>query len=312
MNPKDLFNDVYEEYDKYLYVPVALIILSVVALLAGYVTQGPAIQLGQDFTGGTTITYDLDQDIDTNTINQIFAEAGHPGSNAIVVGENQSMLQVTAPPPEITRDEAVTIMSDNSIRSFNITDEDILSRDFSEKERGERLLMLATWTFILAFSIMSLVIFISFRDLIPSLAVIFAASADILFAVAAMSVLRIPLTPGSLSALLMLIGYSVDTDIVLSSRVLKQKKGSIKDRIWSSTKTGVTMSAGGIAGFTILYAVSMLLVGPSTLSVLSSVMVIGLLADMPFTWFGNAIILKKYVEGEIKVEEYIDTVIPWK
>ena len=312
MNPKDLFNDVYEDYDKYLYVPVALIILSVLALLAGYVTQGPAIQLGQDFTGGTTITYDLNQEIDTNTINQIFAEAGHPGSNAIVVGENQSMLQVTAPPPEITRDEAVTIMSDNSIRSFNITDDDILSRDFSEKERGERLLMLATWTFILAFSIMSLVIFISFRDLIPSLAVIFAASADILFAVAAMSVLKIPLTPGSLSALLMLIGYSVDTDIVLSSRVLKQKKGSIKDRIWSSTKTGVTMSAGGIAGFAILYIVSMLLVGPSTLSVLSSVMVIGLLADMPFTWFGNAIILKKYVEGEIKVEEYIDTVIPWK
>jgi len=312
VNPKKFFNDVYEDYDKYLYIPVALIALSVAALLVGYVTQGPAIQLGQDFTGGTTITYDLNQEIDTNTINQIFAESGHPGSNAIVVGENQSMLQVTAPPPEITREEAITIMSDNSIKNFNITDEDILSRDFSEKERGERLLMLATWTFILAFSIMSLVIFISFRDLIPSLAVIFAASADILFAIAAMSALRIPLTPGSLSALLMLIGYSVDTDIVLSSRVLKQKKGSIKDRIWSSTKTGVTMSAGGIAGFTILYAVSMLLVGPSTLSVLSSVMVIGLLADMPFTWFGNAIILKKYVEGDIKIEKYIDLVVPWK
>lgn len=312
MNPKEIFNDVYENYDKYLYVPVALIALSIAVLLAGYLTPGSAIQLGQDFTGGTTITYDIDQDIDTNTINQIFAEAGHPGSNAIVVGENQSLLQVTAPPPEITREEAATIMAENSIKSFNISDEDILSRNFSEKERGERLLMLATWTFILSFSIMSLVIFISFRDLIPSLAVIFAASADILFSVAAMSALKIPLTPGSLSALLMLIGYSVDTDIVLSSRVLKQKKGSIKDRIWSSTKTGVTMSSGGIAGFTILYAVSMLLVGPSTLSTLSSVMVIGLLADIPFTWFGNAIILKKYVEGDINVDKYIEKVILWK
>jgi len=312
VNPKEIFNDVYENYDKYLYVPVALIALSIAVLLAGYLTPGSAIQLGQDFTGGTTITYDIDQDIDTNTINQIFAEAGHPGSNAIVVGENQSLLQVTAPPPEITREEAATIMAENSIKSFNISDEDILSRNFSEKERGERLLMLATWTFILSFSIMSLVIFISFRDLIPSLAVIFAASADILFSVAAMSALKIPLTPGSLSALLMLIGYSVDTDIVLSSRVLKQKKGSIKDRIWSSTKTGVTMSSGGIAGFTILYAVSMLLVGPSTLSTLSSVMVIGLLADIPFTWFGNAIILKKYVEGDINVDKYIEKVILWK
>lgn len=312
MDFTNLFNEIYEDYDRYLYIPLGLLILSVAVLGYGYVTSGPAIQLGQDFAGGTTLTYDLDADYDTNTINQIFADAGYPGSNAIIVGENQSMLQVTVPPPEISREDAVNAMSDNPIREFNITDDDILSRDFSEKERGERLLMLATWTFILAFSIMSLVIFISFRDLVPSLAVIFAAFADIFFAVSAMSLLNIPLTPGSLSALLMLIGYSVDTDIVLSSRVLKQKKGSIKDRVWSSTKTGITMSAGGIAGFALLYVISLIIVGPSTLSTLSSVMVIGLLADMPFTWFGNAIILKKYVEGDIKVEEYIDAVIPWR
>lgn len=312
MNSKNIFNKIYGEYDRYLYIPLLLVLLSIGVLLFGYITSGPAISLGQDFTGGTTVTYELEQDYDTNAINQIFAEAGYSGSNAITVGENQSMLQVTAPPPEITKEEAVNILSNNSIRNFPITEDDILSRNFSEKQLGEVLLMLATWTFILAFSIMSLVIFISFRDLIPSLAVIFAASADILFAVAAMSVLDIPMTPGSLSALLMLIGYSVDTDIVLSSRVLKQKKGSIKDRIWSSTKTGVTMSAGGIAGFVILYTVSMILVGPSTLSQLSSVMVIGLLADIPFTWFGNAIILKKYVEGDIKVENTLEKVMVWK
>lgn len=311
MNPKNLFNDIYENYDRYLYVPAALVFLSVAVLLFGYLTPGAALDLGQDFTGGTTIKYDLPADYDTNQINQIFASEGYPGSNAITVGENQSILQVTVPPPEINRTEAVSIMTDNSIRTFDITADDILSRNFSQKELGDRLLMLATWTFILAFSIMSLVIFISFRDLIPSLAVIFAASADILFAVAAMSLLDIPMTPGSLSALLMLIGYSVDTDIVLSSRVLKQKKGSIKDRIWSSTKTGITMSAGGIAGFALLYMISMLIVGPSTLSELSSVMVIGLLADMPFTWFGNAIILKKYVEGDIEVDNYLGKVIPW-
>lgn len=311
MNPKNLFNDVYENYDRYLVVPVVLVVLSIGVLLAGYLTSGAAVDLGQDFAGGTTIKYQMTESFDTNKINRIFASQGYPGSNAITIGQNQSILQVTAPPPEISRTEAVSIMSNNSIERFNITEKDILSRNFSKKKLGDRLLMLATWTFILAFSIMSLVIFISFRDLIPSLAVIFAASADVLFAVAAMSLLNIPLTPGSLSALLMLIGYSVDTDIVLSSRVLKQKKGSIKDRIWSSTKTGVTMSSGGIAGFAILYTISMIIVGPSTLSELSSVMVIGLMADMPFTWFGNAIILKKYVEGDIQVDSYLEKVVPW-
>jgi len=312
VNPKNLFNNVYEDYDRYVYVPVVLVFLSVVVLLAGYLAPGSALNLGQDFTGGTTIKYELPADYDTNQINQIFSSQGYLGSNAITVGENQSILQVTVPPPEVNRTEAVSILSDNSIRTFDVSSDDILSRNFSEKELGDRLLTLAVWTFVLAFSIMSLVIFISFRDLIPSLAVIFAASADILFAVAAMSLLKIPLTPGSLSALLMLIGYSVDTDIVLSSRVLKQKKGSIKDRIWSSTKTGVTMSAGGIVGFILLYSISMLTVGPSTLSEVSSVMVIGLLADIPFTWFGNAVILKKYVEGDIELNKYLEKVMIWK
>lgn len=313
MNVETLFDKVYQDYDKYAVIPVILILLSLGIIGFGYLTEGKALDLGQDFTGGTTVTYSIDKEFDTAQIEQIFSSKGHPGSGAIrIEQENGSLLQVTTPPPEITREEAVDILSKNSIKSFSVSDDDILSRNFSQKQLGERLLMLASWTFILAFSIMSLVIFISFRDLVPSLAVIFAASADIIFSISIMSLLNIPLTPGSLSALLMLIGYSVDTDIVLSSRVLKQKRGSVKERIWSSTKTGITMSSGGIAGFAILYTVSMLLVGPSQLSMLASVMVIGLLADMPITWFGNAYILKKYVEGDIDVDGFLDKVIVWR
>jgi preprotein translocase subunit SecF len=120
-----------------------------------------------------------------------------------------------------------------------------------------------------------------------------------------MSLLGIPLTLGSLAGLLMLIGYSVDTDIVLSTRVLKRNRGSLRSRIWSSVKTGVTMSSGGIAGFTLLYLVSTAIVGQSELSNIAAVMVIGLLADMPFTWFGNAIVLKKYVNDEL------GDLVPW-
>ena len=72
VNPKNLFNNVYEDYDRYVYVPVILVFLSVIVLLAGYLTPGSALNLGQDFTGGTTIKYELPADYDTNQINQIF------------------------------------------------------------------------------------------------------------------------------------------------------------------------------------------------------------------------------------------------
>ena len=121
----------------------------------------------------------------------------------------------------------------------------------------------------------------------------------------------VPLSLGSLAALLMLIGYSVDTDIVLSTRVLKMNRGTVKSRMWGSMKTGLTMSSGGIAGFTLLYLISTSIVGPSALSNIAAVMVIGLLADIPLTWMGNTVILKKYVEGDFKSMSNFRGALPW-
>ena len=74
-----------------------------------------------------------------------------------------------------------------------------------------------------AFLFMSITVFIIFRNLVPSLAVIAAALCDIIIAVGGMSLFGIPLSVATVGALLMLIGYSVDTDILLTTRVLKAK-----------------------------------------------------------------------------------------
>ena len=79
--------------------------------------------------------------------------------------------------------------------------------------------------------------------------------------------------------------------------------------MWESVKTGVTMSSGGIAAFTLLFIVSYMIVGPSELSNISAVMLFGLIADMPLTWLGNAVILKKYINGDFSS---IEEVIKWK
>src|SRR3989339_765832 len=43
-------------------------------------------------------------------------------------------------------------------------------------------------------------------------------------------------------AFLMLIGYSVDTDILLTTRLLKRSEGSLNQRIYGAFKTGMTMT----------------------------------------------------------------------
>jgi len=50
------------------------------------------------------------------------------------------------------------------------------------------------------------------------------------------------LSTAGIAAFLMLIGYSVDTDILLSSHLLKRKEGGMWVRLHSAFKTGIMMS----------------------------------------------------------------------
>lgn len=286
----DRYEDIYYEHQKYFLIPIVLILASLVALGVSYSGNGEFLQKGTDFSGGTQAQFQINESFETAAVEQAFSDAGKPGVNAQRTGTGNLLVEI--PPPDIGQEEALSIIEEMGL------DSQVLQFNSISASVSNQFFLQAQIAFVLAFTVMSLVIFIAFKDITPSVAVIFAAAGDIIVAAAAMSVLGIPLTLGSLGALLMLIGYSVDTDIVLSTRTLRRDRESLKKRMWESLKTGVTMSSGGIAGFTLLYIVSYLIVGPSELANISAVMVIGLLADMPLTWLGNTAILKSYIKDQ--------------
>lgn len=306
MNVEKYFDRVYEGYDKYLIVPVLMFVLAAGVLGFNYATQGEFLNKGTDFAGGSEIQFDVSGEFTASGVESAFASAGRPNADVLTqTTGNQTMAVIQLPPPTINETEATDIMNQGGYEGS------VVGLRTIDPAVSDQFFLTAQIAFMLAFMTMSIVIFVAFKDLTPSIAVIVAAFGDIIFAAAGMAALGIPLTLGSLAALLMLIGYSVDTDIVLSTRVLKRSRGSLKSRFWSSIKTGTTMSMGGVAGFTLLYIISYLMVGPSELSNISAVMVIGLLADMPFTWLGNAVILKKYSEGDFDSLGKLEEVIPW-
>ncbi|MFB6115706.1 MAG: protein translocase subunit SecF [Candidatus Nanohalobium sp.] len=306
MNAEKYFDRVYEDFDRYLAIPAAMFIIAFAVLGFNYATTGQFLQKGTDFAGGSEIQFAVEGGFSSQKIEDAFASAGRPNVDVLTQSTgNRTLAVVQLPPPTIEEEEALNIMSNAG------HDASVVSLRTISAAVSQQFFLQAQIAFLLAFTTMSLVIFVAFKDLSPSIAVIAAAFGDIVVAAAGMSLLGIPLTLGSLAALLMLIGYSVDTDIVLSTRVLKRQRGSLKSRVWSSVKTGTTMSMGGVAGFTFLYIISYLVVGPSELSNIAAVMVIGLLADLPFTWLGNAIVLKKYVEGDFDRLEKVEEVIPW-
>lgn len=140
-----------------------------------------------------------------------------------------------------------------------------------------------------------ILIWLYIKHSVPSIAVILAAFADIVMTVAVVDLLGIQLSAAGIVAFLMLIGYSVDTDILLTSRLLRSQEGTVNQRIYGAFKTGITMTLTAIAAvgisFIIIYGFS------NVLRQMFGIILIGLFFDIMNTWITNASMLKWYMEA---------------
>ncbi len=140
-----------------------------------------------------------------------------------------------------------------------------------------------------------IIIFISFRQVIPVLGIVFAMIYDVLFGLAGMALFDIPISLIALSTLLMVVGYSVDTDIMLTSRMLKDKDGTPGERATSSVKTGITMNATSLAALLAMLAVSAFYQIDLVFQI-AIILTFGLIGDLIATWFMNVSILMWFVK----------------
>jgi preprotein translocase subunit SecF len=137
-------------------------------------------------------------------------------------------------------------------------------------------------------------IYIYIKNSVPSFAVMLSAFADIVMTLAIIDLVGIKLSTAGIVAFLMLIGYSVDTDILLTTRLLKKKESTNK-ALFSAFKTGTTMTLTSI----IAIATALIVVYPfaSVLNQIFTILLIGLGLDLFNTWVTNASIIKWYSES---------------
>ncbi|WP_297490113.1 protein translocase subunit SecF [Thermococcus sp.] len=146
---------------------------------------------------------------------------------------------------------------------------------------------------IYAFLGMAVVVLLFFRDLVPSGTIIFSAFSDMTIALATMALLGIDLTTATIAALLMLIGYTVDSNILLTTRLLRRKEDTMEDAYLSAVSTGFAMSTTTLGALTVLWLIST----SQVIDNISIVLIFGLLADFMNTWILNAGVLRWYLSG---------------
>lgn len=149
----------------------------------------------------------------------------------------------------------------------------------------------------LAFLGMAIVVFLFFRVPVPSLSVIFSALSDMVIALALMSIFGLELTQATIAALLMLIGYSVDSNILLTTKLLRRKEDTVEEAYFSAVSTGFTMSTTTLGALASLWLISQ----AEVIDMIAAVLIFGLLADFMNTWILNAGVLRWYIQrGEKK------------
>lgn len=281
-----------KNYKKLLALPVIMILASIIYLAQFNSQHGDLILKDVSLTGGTTITV-FDESVDINDLkNSLRGE--FPDLTARSISDIRTQKQ-----------QAFFIETISDVEEIKPSLEDYLgyklnkdnsSIEFSGTSLSEGFYKQLRFAILLAFIFMAVVVFIIFRTPIPSLAVIISAFADIIMTVTVIDLLGFRLSNAGIIALLMLIGYSVDTDILLTTRVIKSRTGTLNSRMKHALKTGLTMTLTSIIAVTasliIIYSLS------EVLRQMFSILLIGLFFDIFNTWVTNASILKWYAEAK--------------
>ena len=275
----------YAAYTDRQLMVVPLVVLAVALLVIGgwYVATGAPASPGVEFTGGVELqveapSEDAIRDAYDRPITSVRA-VGTEGSGEYIVTFQSG--------PNVETVNAAELEETAEANGFEVTAIQETSPSF-----GASTQRLAFIGVLAAFVGMTITIFVLFRSPVPCLAVVLSAFSDIVVPVAVMNLVGIKLSLGTVAALLMLIGYSVDSDILLTNQVLR-RRGAFYESTYRAMRTGVTMTITSLSAM-IVMAIVATVFGIDLLAAVGTVLAFGLATDLMNTYLFNVGLLRWY------------------
>lgn len=288
---RNRFLEFYDKnYKKNMWITFILLALSIMVLIGTAVMTGDVIHRGITLKGGVTVTIPYEKPVEIKAFERDLQE--ELGGSITVRALSRTGLNIgliidaTDVDPDTLIDAVESRLGDLSK----------ISVETMGSALGESFFKQTLLAILIAFLLMAIVVFFAFKTLVPGMAVILSAVSDILMTVAALNIFNIKIETAGIAALLMLIGYSVDTDILLTTRVVKRKAGTVFDRVMWAMKTGLTMTATSFIAIFIGYFFTQ----SETLRQIMLILMIGLAFDLLNTWIQNVGVLRWYMESKSK------------
>ncbi|WP_128476597.1 protein translocase subunit SecF [Halorussus pelagicus] len=265
-------------------IPLAILAVALLVVIGWYVVTGAPVRLGMEFTGGTELR------VQTSTPPSEISAAFGTEASVTPVQTSDNTYIVTFPPEA----ENIGQQARNNLQPVQgqSTADMVKSVQGTSASFGRETQDLALMGIGIAFVGMSVLVFLMFRTFVPSIAVVISAFSDIVIPLALMNLLGIPLSLGTVAALLMLIGYSVDSDILLNNHILR-RSGGFYESTYRAMRTGVTMTVTSLSAMAVMALVASIF-GIDLLRDIGIVLVLGLATDLMNTYMLNLSLLRWY------------------
>ncbi|SDM97382.1 preprotein translocase subunit SecF [Halogranum gelatinilyticum] len=266
-------------------IPLGVLFAAIVVIAATFALTGAPVDPGVEFTGGTELRVAVDAPSNDAARDQIqSAFSTQPEAIQSVAAAEQTYI-VTFEAGDGSGPSTTQLEQQAESAGFEILSIDAVGPSF-----GADTQQTALFGVLVAFLGMSLLVFAMFRSFVPSIAVVISAFSDIVIPVALMNLLGIELSLGTVAALLMIIGYSVDSDILLNNHVIR-RSGSFYESVASAMRTGVTMTLTSLAAMVVM-TITATLFGIQLLASIGIILVFGLTADLMNTYMLNLSLLR--------------------
>ena len=267
---------------KYMCLPALIIVVGIICMVVNGANGKGALNVSMDFVGGTTTTVAFNEDyslteLEENVVPVVSEITGDSDVSVQKVVNSNDVIIRTRTLDLDERAELESVLEEK----FEIGEEDITAESVSATV-GKEMRNDAILAVIIAVVLMLLYIFIRFKDLRFAFSAIIALLHDVVIAFMAYAILRISIGGSFIAVMLTILGYSINSTIVIFDRIRENMRhyasygdysalvdNSINQTLTRSIYTNLT---------TFISILALYIIGVATIKDFTLPMMIGILA----------------------------------
>jgi len=288
-----LFDFYFNNYRKLIFIPLIILLFNIGVIVYTYATTGAPILMDSSLKGGVSFIFNCADEINIDNFQEYLVNnLGTDDVNIILLSSSVSSQIIgyeVQTQQGITKEELQSLT--DSYLGFELNDEDI-SYGSQSSVIGSSFLQEAIPLLIGSFILMAIVSYFYFKNVLPALTITFSTLSDIIGILAMLDLLGIKAGIATIGALLMTIGFSTDSDILLATSILKREEDTLKTRLKKAVKTELTMTLAALITFSIMFFLSTV----DVIKHISLVLLLGIIFDFINTYCESVSLQRMYLD----------------